>query len=159
MDFNIFVLSTMTSEMTSANFRKYDLDYSCIFSGGIQKIHWPRKLTINVKLWCAEQHPVSAELMPSLLPFMDACIIWYHDHSPLSCLKVSNAVSEVTRYTDNIWLLGTTTPVIHQKHASRIQKSYNRYGFLRPCLTKPLDKSLEIILKNELTLKNSLYSF
>ena len=158
MEFNIFVLSTMTPEMTAANFRKYDLESSSV-PAAIQKIHWPRDLAINVKLWCAHQHPVSKELFPALLPFMDACVVLYHDHSPLSCLKVSGAIKQVSAHIDSIWLVAQTTPHHHPKYASKIQKSYNRHGFLRPCLTTTLDKSIEIILRTETQNKNSLYSF
>jgi len=158
MDFNIFVLSTMSAEMTGQNFGQYDLDYSLV-PGSIQKILWPRKLQINVKLWCANQHPVVTELSKELLPFMDAAVVLYHDQHALSCLKVASAIKQLESYIDSIWLVGTIFPTQTDKHRSRIQRCYNRHGFLRPCLTNSLDKSIEILLKTELSQKNSLYSF
>jgi hypothetical protein len=148
----------MSAEMTNQNFGQYDLNYSLV-AGSIQKILWPRKLQINVKLWCANPHPVVTELSKELLPFMDAAIVLYHDQHALSCLKVAAVVKQLETHLDSIWLVGTIFPIQTEKHRSRIQRCYNRHGFLRPCLTNSLENSIEILLKTELSLKNSLYSF
>lgn len=158
MDFNIFVLSTMSLEDT----RKRCLDHNLNFieSISVQKLTWPRRMSINVKLWITVVHPVSYALLKDVLPYMDATIVWYHDHCVKSCLKVSGAINCLQKTVDNIWLVAHASWLTRDRtHASKIKKTYNRNGFERPCLFKPLDKSIEIILKSQLELNSKLYSF
>lgn len=157
MDFNIFVLSTMSLEDTKKRCLYYDLKFEDSIC--IQKLTWPRRLSISVKLWIGVVHPVVNELLKDVLPYMDACVVWYHDHCVKSCLKVQGAVSSLSSIVDNLWLVGASFDLRRDKHASKIKKTYNQNGFERPCLIKPLDNSIEIILRSQLELNSKLYSF
>jgi len=149
----------MTPEMTAANFKLYDIEYE-YKSGCIQKIRWPRTSEISITLWLVHQHPVSDELLKFLLPFVDVSIVWYHDHSSLSCLKVKNGVKLITLPSSNVWLSATQIPKLHRIHRSRVEKCYDKNGFLRPhCKDYTLEKNIEEILKSELKVQKNLYSF
>jgi hypothetical protein len=145
----------MSLEDTRKRCLEYDLNFQCD-AVSIQKLNWPRRMSINVNLWITVVHPVSYALLKDILPYMDASVVWYHDHCVKSCLKVAGAVACIENTVDNIWLVGDT---IRGVHASRIKKTYNRNGFERPCLLKPLGKSIEIILRSQLELNSKLYSF
>lgn len=159
MEFHICILSTMSAEMTQANFRLFDIE--CEFSpGSIQKIRWPRAMDISITLWVAHCNPVSAFLLENLLPFMDVCVCWYHDHSAISCLKVRNAVSTLNGNGNNVWLMASQVPRLRDTHKSRVKKMYDDNGFLRPrCKDYTLDKQIEEILRSELKVQKRLYSF
>ena len=132
MEFHIFILSTMSLEMTQANLKIYGIP-------------------------C--QHPVSQHLSQSLLPFMDANVVWYHDNAALSCVKVREAVSSLEEIVDNIWLMATVVPVVRVVHESRIELCYDMNGFVRPYTCGTLKNSIEKILKSELMVQKSLYLF
>lgn len=152
-------MSTMTPEFTAANLRQFDLDFQLV-PGSIQKIRWPRAFDISITLWVCHQHPVSDELLVSLLPYMDVATVWYHDHSSMSCLKVRSAVSLLERSISNIWLMATRMPLVHIVHQSRIEKCYDNNGFLRPCCKDyTMEKGIEEILRSELKVQKSLYRF
>tara|TARA_B110000285_G_C15050328_1_gene576598 strand:+ start:458 stop:934 length:477 start_codon:yes stop_codon:yes gene_type:complete len=154
MEFHIFILSTMSLEMTQANLKIYGIPFELV-AGSIQKVKWPE----NTTLWIACQHPVSQHLSQSLLPFMDANVVWYHDNAALSCVKVREAVSSLEEIVDNIWLMATVVPVVRVVHESRIELCYDMNGFVRPYTCGTLKNSIEKILKSELMVQKSLYLF
>ena len=158
MEFHIFIMSTMSVEMTQANLNKYNIDFK-LDNSIIQTANWSRKGDIRVKLWIACQHPLSLELSKTLLQFMDVCCVWYHDKSALSCIKVRNGGRQHENIHDNIWLLATSVPRVRISHESKIERCYNQCGFERPFLYHPLDKSIEKIIETELTTQQKLYSF
>jgi hypothetical protein len=159
MEFHICILSTMTPELTAANLRSFDIDFQLV-PGSIQKIRWPRAFDISITLWVCHQHPVSDELIGSLLPYMDVATVWYHDHSSMSCLKVRSAVALLERSISNIWLMATRMPLVRLVHQSRVEKCYDNNGFLRPCCKDyTLEKGIEEILRSELKVQKSLYRF
>lgn len=158
MEFHVCILSTMTPEMTAANFKLYDIEYD-YKPGCIQKIRWPRTSEISITLWLVHQHPVSDELLKFLLPYVDVSIVWYHDHQALSCLKVKNGVKLISRIS-NIWLASTQVPKLRAIHRSRVEKCYDSNGFLRPhCIDFTLEKNIEEILRSELKVQKKLYRF
>ena len=121
MDVQIFVLSTMSPELTHAYFQSTHLDIN-IETPSIQRIRWPRSDgALSVSLWVANQHPVVENLAGMLLPYMDACICLYHDHSAMSCVRVRKAMDILQKYSDEIWLQSTVTPPIRMRHESRIK--------------------------------------
>ena len=149
----------MTPELTAANLKPFDIELQLV-PGSIQKIRWPRALEISITLWVCHQHPVSDELLGSLLPFMDVSTVWYHDHSSLSCLKVRSAVGLLERFVSNIWLMSTRMHILRVIHRSRIQKCYDKNGFLRPCCKDyTIDATIEEILRSELSVQKRLYRF
>lgn len=158
MEFHIFVLSTMSVEMTQANLNKYNKTF-ILDDSIIQKFNWERDGEISVCLWVISQHPASMELSKNLMQFMDACCVWYHDKSALSCVKVREGVNFIEKHNDNIWLMSTTIPSIRISHKSRIERCFDSNGFERPYLYTTLDTSIEKILETELKVQKNLYSF
>ena len=159
MEFHICVLSTMSLQSTASNFKNYDIEYQLV-SDTIQKIRWPRANDISITLWVCHQSPVSNELLTFLLPYMDVATVWYHDHSSLSCLKVKSAVRLLEKHLSNIWLVPTRVPRLQTIHKSRIEKCYDKNGFLRPlCRGYTLDVAIEEILRSELKVQKRLYRF
>lgn len=158
MEFHVCILSTMTPEMTAANFKLYDIVYD-YKPGCIQKIRWPRTSEIAITLWLAHQHPVSDELLKFLLPYVDVSMVWYHDHQALSCLKVKNGVKLISQ-ASNIWLASTQVPKLRNIHHSRVEKCFDKNGFLRPhCKDFTIEKNIEEILRSELKVQKNLYRF
>jgi len=148
----------MSIEMTQANLKKYNITMAKDDSI-IHHHSWSRDGDIKVKLWIACQHPLTMEMSSSLLPFMDACCIWYHDKSALSCIKVREGIRCLSSTNDNIWLMATSVPFVRIKHLSRIERCYDSNGFERPFLYSSLDNSIEKILETEISLQKKLYSF
>jgi len=148
----------MSMEMTKANLKVYGIPFE-LETGSIQKLKWPKSKEIAITLWVACQHPVSDHLQPSLLPFMDVCVVWYHDNAALSCVKVRQAVTTMEPMVDTIWLMATTVPVVRVVHKSRIEVCYDLHGFVRPQTSGTLENSIVKILKSELKVQKSLYSF
>lgn len=148
----------MSMQSTASNFRLYDLEYQVV-SDTIQKIRWPRANDIAITLWVCHQSPVSNELLKFLLPYMDVATVWYHDHSSLSCLKVKAGIQLLEKFISNIWLVPTRTPRLQTVHQSRIEKCYDKNGFLRPiCQGYTLEGAIEEILRSELKVQKRLYS-
>jgi len=144
----------MSMESVRANLKLHGIDYK-IISGSVQRFQWPKTRNMVVNIWVACQHPLSEELCGSLLPFMDVCVCWYHDHQALSCVKVRAALIFLEKYKDNIWLMSTTLPKVRIVHRSRVEKSYDRNGFLRQCLVDTMEKSIDIILRSLLQANNN----
>ncbi len=142
MEVHFFILSTMSYDMTKANLPEFPFEKGPV----IQKFIFPRQGVIKMTIWIACQDAIINELLPEILPYMDAAICWYHDHSPLSCLKVRNAVSTLEQCIDTIWLMNTTIPKLRMKHQSKIKKMYNKIGFQRPMLSDTLANNFEQIL-------------
>jgi len=148
MDIHIFILSTMTPEMTSAFFESHNVAVDA--SESIHRHQWKRGDAMQggkmCSLWITHMTPLTCELLSSTLPYMDAAICLYHDDDALSCVKVRNAEGQLSMHHDNIWLLPTCLPAVTQKHNSRIKKFYNKDGFERPQLRLGLQESIENIL-------------
>jgi len=136
----------MTPEMIKANLVGLSPAFEFNTSSSIQKFIFPRDGVTKMTIWIACQDAIVHELLPAILPYMDAAVCWYHDHSALSCLKVRNAVSTLEQYTDMIWLMNTVIPKLRMKHYSKIKKMYNKHGFQRELLTDTLSLNFEHIL-------------
>ena len=138
----------MSVEMTAQHLN--ELGFTLDTSGDvIQRFHWSRgrNQAFRVSLWIATTHPLVRELTPSILPYMDACICWYHDHHALSCLRVRETMRHMEQYTDSIWLMVTTFPRVLTPHASHVPRFYDVNGFERTRLTGDFIESLTYIVK------------
>jgi hypothetical protein len=123
MERHVFILSTMTPALTNAALAHVEIETQ---EGTIQKYRWDEQTT----LWIACQHPVVKCLAESILPYMDKCVCWYHNHCSLSCLRVDNCITFLEKYHSNISLMTTVNPVLSQPHQSKVKKYYNKHGFL-----------------------------
>tara|TARA_B100000683_G_scaffold218506_1_gene214785 strand:- start:267 stop:740 length:474 start_codon:yes stop_codon:yes gene_type:complete len=152
MDVQIFVLSTMSPELTHTYFRTSHIDID-IDTPTIQRVRWPRADgALSVSLWVASQHPIVDNLAAMLLPYMDACVCLYHDHSAMSCIRVRKAMDTLQKFSDEIWLQSTVTPPIRMRHESRIRKFYTKHGFERPQRNGKLKDTIEEILRVDLNI-------
>lgn len=116
--------------------------------GILQRFRWSIKdESVRVSLWVVTTHPVIFELTRDLLPCMDACVCWYHDHHALSCLRVRQAMHHMEQYTVPIWLMATIFPRVTTRHASRVMRFYDANGFERERLTGDLTQNLTHIVK------------
>ena len=147
----------MPVEMTRQHLNEhgFTLDTS---PGTIQRFHWSRGRddTFHISLWVATTHPLVRELTTVLLPFMDACICWYHDHHTLSCLRVHETIRYMEEYTDSIWLMVTTFPRVLTPHASRVTRFYDANGFERTRLKGEFFENLSHIVNEHI--RKSPYS-
>ena len=161
MDVHIFILSTMTPEMTCAFFESHNVAIDV--SESIHRHRWKRVGAMQggktCTLWITHMTPLICELLSSTLPYMDATICLYHDHDALSCVKIRNAEHQLSMHHDNIWLLPTCIPAVSKKHHSRIKKFYNKDGFERPQLRLGLESSIEEILLIDFTGYKNLNGF
>ena len=146
MEVHFFILSTMTPEITRCNLARHSLQFNTAPS--IQKFVFPRTGVTKMTIWVACQDAIINDLLPSILPYMDAAICWYHDQSTLSCLKVREAVSKLETFTDSIWLMDTTFPTLRVQHQSKIKKMYNQHGFVRELLSQTIPQNFEHILQH-----------
>ena len=161
MEVHVFILSTMSREMTAAYFKRYNVPFDPS-NVTVQRYRWRRrtaKEALSVSLWLACQHPVVDALASSIVPYMDTSVCLYHDHNAMSCVRVRNAMATLQRHTDSIWLMSTTMPRLRIQHASRIKKCYNRDGFERPLLTGPLHENIEEMIRVDLNVCKYLDSF
>ncbi len=147
----------MSVEMTAQHLNELGFDFDTS-AGIIQRFHWSRGRdeAFRVSLWIATTHPLVRELTPVLLPCMDACVCWYHDHHALSCLRVRETMCHMEQYTNSIWLMVTTFPRVLKPHASRVPRFYDVNGFERTRLTGELSKNLTHIVKEHV--RQSPYS-
>lgn len=150
MELHVFILSTMSPDTTSAYFNAQHLEYAPTDS--IQRFQWKRqnRAGISVTIWIACQSPLMNDLIASTLTHMDVCICLYHDHDALSCIKVRKAMGLLELYNENIFPMMTTSPQLLHKHTSRVQKFYNKDGFVRELLGPTLKNTIEKILKMNL---------
>lgn len=160
MEVHIFILSTMNGEMTHQFLRENNLDFE--LSESIQRFRWSRSSANTGKtasLWCTTHEPLTSEMLPNIVPYMDACICLYHDHDALSCLQVRKAMDKLSAQNDHIWLMPTTIPNVDTKHKSRIKKFYNKSGFERPQIIGTLSHAIEEILNIDILNLNHLNGF
>jgi|TARA_B110000977_G_scaffold200605_1_gene291756 hypothetical protein len=145
MDTHLFILSTMSPALTNAALPNFDFDTK---AGTIQKF----KLDNQTTIWIACQHPVINCLAESIVPYMDACVCWYHDHCTLSCLRVQNCMTFLQKYHQNISLMTTIKPALLYRHHSKIKKYYNNHGFQRKHYLKDFIINVQnIILDSKLS--------
>lgn len=156
MDIHILLLSTMSPAMTRQNLEGYGFTFE--MAPSIQKFRWipPDKNGITVCLWVSTMHPLCTTLCSSLIPYMDACVLWYHDHDVLSCIRVEGAMSLLENNTKNISLMATTTPTLANKHKSTVKRYYDEFGFERKRFTGLLYKNLLVIIENYLSTAKTL---
>jgi|TARA_B110000091_G_C13814872_1_gene477153 hypothetical protein len=141
METHIFILSTMTPSCTNAALPNFDFDTK---AGTIQKFKWDKQTT----LWIACQHPVINCLAESILPYMDACACWYHNHCTLSCLRVHNCMVFLQKYHQNISLMTTIKPALLYQHQSKVKKYYNNHGFERKYYYQDFITTVQNIIGN-----------
>lgn len=128
MDIHLFLLSTMSAEMTRQNLEGYG--YTFDVRPSIQKFRWtPAVGTVTVCLWVCTMHPLCTALAASLIPYMDACILWYHDHDAMSCLRVEGGMRLLQRRGVPLSILASVTPRVEQSHASRVRRYFDEHGF------------------------------
>jgi hypothetical protein len=142
MDTHVFLLSTMSPQLTRAALVPFDIDFQDQ-PGTIQKFEWDRR----TMLWIACQHPIVAALADSILPYMDTCVCWYHDQCALSCLRVHSCLDFLAKYHDKVAMMSTTCPPQHQPHTSKVRKYYNKHGFLREFYSQSLRHNIENMTK------------
>lgn len=123
MENHIFILSTMTPDITNAAL-PFDFNTQV---GTIQKFEWDKVTTI----WIACQHPVINCMAESIIPYMDICLVWYHNHCALSCLQVHNCMHFLEKYHQNISLMTTIKPPLLYQQKSKVRHYYNKHGFVR----------------------------
>ena len=148
MEIHICILSTMTPRMTQANMNSVGIECD-LKEGTIQKFRWSRgKGAYKVTIWIACMHPVVTSLASSFLPYMDACLCWYHDHDGLSCARVSAAMAILERYGTNISLMVTNVPCLQYPHKSNVRKYYDKLGFERDRLQATFAENIEAMVQN-----------
>lgn len=156
MELHIFLWSTMSIHQTAINLNEIGFKFEKT-EGRIQRFRWTRdNKVIDISLWVACIHPVVIAMVETILPYMDACVCWYHDHSALSCVRVANTIQTMERYNDSIWLMVTTFPRELHPHASKIPKIYDINGFERTRLTQDIPSNMEKILKYHLARRRSV---
>jgi|FLMP01.1.fsa_nt_emb hypothetical protein len=146
MDNHLFLLSTMSPQLTRAALIPFDIDFQ-VHPGTIQKFEWHGR----AMLWIACQHPVTAAMADSILPYMDTCVCWYHDQCALSCLRVHSCLGFLEKYHDNVAMMATNCPTQNNPHTSKVRKYYNKHGFLRKFYCRTFRHNIENItqiLKN-----------
>lgn len=142
METHLFLLSTMSPQLTRAALAPFDIDFQ-VRPGTIQKFEWDSQTMV----WIACQHPVVAALADSILPYMDTCVCWYHDQCALSCLRVHSCLDFLAKYHDKVAMMSTTCPPQHQPHTSKVRKYYNKHGFLREFYSQSLRHNIENMTK------------
>lgn len=151
MEVHIFVWSTMSPCATAANLNELGFRFDTS-PGMIQRFHWTRSQqdAFRVSLWVATVHPLVVGLADAILPYMDACVCWYHDHDAMSCLRVRETMRCMEPLTDSIWLMVTTFPRALIPHASRVPRFYDVNGFERTRLMEDVSTNLKRILSAHL---------
>jgi len=149
MEVHICIFSTMTPTATTACLKGAQLDFDASLPS-FQRFRWTRPSSLAVSVWVVCQHPLTNELLNSTIPYMDACICLYHDHSPVSCLRVRKAMSLLAPLTDALWLMSTTVPSSRLAHKSKIKKFYDTNGFERTVLRGTLRENIEQLINVDL---------
>ena len=131
---NIFIISTMTPDLTSQVFSNIvKINYDTI-----QKFEYNNK-----QLWIACQSPILQCMAENIIPHADKCVILYHKNDVLSCMRIKNTVQFVSGYNDNIELASVSLPIL-PSIKSLVKKQYDKNGFLRNFYTG----KLQVIIKN-----------
>jgi hypothetical protein len=156
MDVHILLLSTMSPELTRQNLEGFGYEFK--LEPSIQKFRWTpqNKSGVTVCLWVSTMHPLCTTLASSLIPYMDACVLWYHDHDVMSCVRVEGGMLLLENNTKHISLMTTVTPRIQNKHASSVRCYYDEHGFERQRFTGLLNQNLVIVLENYLSTAKTL---
>ena len=156
MEVHVFILSCQSPKMATAFFRNSSVDIDV--RDDIQRFEWhrPNRHDRKVSVWTACHSPLTTDLLPLIVPYMDAVVCLYHDHDALSCLKMRSAMSSLSPYHGVIYPMMTAIPRLHRRHASRIKKFYNKDGFEREMLTGTLAEMIEKILKLDLNITKTL---
>lgn len=142
MEKHVFLLSTMTPELTKSVLFKVGFDFQ-LEKGIIQKFKWNN----NVQLWVACHHPVVAAMADSIIPHMDVVVCWYHNGCAKSCLRVHNSIEFLNKYHDNIVMMATDVPALDHPQKSFVKKYYNKHGFLRKYYNQTFEKNILQIMK------------
>lgn len=156
MEVHLCLWSTMSPKMTRANLILYGIEFDETEEGNIQRFRWGRRGPVCVSLWVTCQHPIVSGLASSLLPYMDACVCWYHDHDAISCIRVDAGMQILEKYNSNVWLMATAIPKVNPPHQSKIRKYFDDMGFERTRLTSSLDKNIEMFVKRHLQYKKDV---
>lgn len=156
MEIHICILSTMTPRMTKANLNASGVEFDET-EGIVQKFRWSRgQGAYKVTLWVACLHPVVNMLASSFIPYMDACVCWYHDHDGLSCARVAATMALFERYASMTRLMVTTMPRLQYPHKSNVRKYYNKLGFEHERLQGTFAENVEHIVQQHFTYKKHL---
>lgn len=156
MDIHVFVLSTMSADMTRQNLEGYG--YTFDTRPSIQKFRWipAHRSGVTVCLWICTMHPLCTALAASLIPYMDACILWYHDHDAMSCMRVEGGMRLLQQKGVPLSILASVTPRVEQSHASRVRRHFDEHGFeyrrITGTLLVALDTSLDTYMSTAKTL-------
>ena len=156
MDVHILVLSTMSPELTRQNLEGYGYDFK--LAPSIQKFRWRSLPTegVSVCLWVLTMHPLCTTLASSLIPYMDANLLWYHDHDLLSCVRVEAGMQLLEAHATHISLMATVTPALTPKHASTVRRYYDEHGFERRRCTDTLENNVAVVLEQYLSTAKTL---
>lgn len=146
----------MSPKQIRANLLLNGIDFDETEDVCIRKIIWPRSGPTRVILWMVCHHPVASGLASSLLPYMDVCVCWYHDHDAMSCLRVESAMGVLQMYNSNTCLLATVIPRASSVHKSNIHKYYDELGFERVRFTSGLNESIELLIRRHLKYKRDV---
>ena len=146
----------MSPKQIRANLVLNGIDFDETENVCIQKFLWPRSGPVGVTVWVVCHHPLVSGLASSLLPYMDMCICWYHDHDAMSCVRVEAAMEVLQMYNSNIWLMTTVIPRASHLHKSKIRKYYDEMGFERERLTSDLNDSIEFLIKRHIKYKRDI---
>ena len=138
MNEHIFIVSTMTIELTASVFQEIGIELN--ISNSIQKFQYNNK-----QFWIACMHPILLTLSESLLPYVDKCVLLYHKHDILSCLRVENTMRFLNQQHVHIDIISVSQPLLVVRHQSLVRKQYNQIGFLRLFLTGNLAETLKQI--------------
>jgi hypothetical protein len=132
---NIFIISTMTPDLTSqvfSNLVKLNNDYDTILAFEYN----------NKQIWITCMSPILQCMAENIIPHADKCLILYHKNDVLGCLRVKNTIQFVSGYNDNIELAAVSLPVL-PSIKSLVKKQYDQNGFLRKFFTG----KLQVIIK------------
>ena len=135
MNTNIFIISTMTPDLTSQVFSNIvKINYDTI-----QKFEYNNK-----QLWIACQSPILQCMAENIIPHADKCVVLYHKNDVLSCMRVANTVQFVSGFNENIELAAVSLPILPSVN-SLVKKKYDSNGFLRKFYTGIIQDIIENI--------------
>jgi hypothetical protein len=131
MQTHVFIISTMSFELTSLIFKPIGI--CLIQTATIQKFEFNNK-----QFWISIMDPVLQCMGEDVLPYTDKCVVIYHKHDVLSCLRVKGTLHFVEKYQDKIDIVAVNQPIL-KPNTSLVKRQYNKLGFLRNFFTGDLE--------------------
>ena len=131
----MFIISTMSFELTSLIFKPIGI--CLIQTATIQKFEFNKK-----QFWISIMDPVLQCMGENVLPYTDKCVVLYHKHDVLSCLRVKGTLGFVENYQDKIDIVALTVPIL-KPNTSLVKRQYNKLGFLRSFFTGDLENIID----------------